>query len=333
LGAAGYAYYQSSFIPKDDSGPARIIDGRTIQPNTQVSQFPAFTMHAGKTDSDGLPTSNARICVKAESQCFALSTDSDGSRLSYFFGLDPKSERVAIDSGGSMIFFSGTFSAGGSGLVESFALLQYDSNGQITNILPKVLMNDGGDRRVWRLRQVSPMPVTAFAEQIWGEGEAHYGDRHLFNVSAYVFDAQTRRYTKRVEYTTSQKYSDDDNGKPNGVLESEKPNIIKRLTGVDGQSNVENDGSTQVAPVPRSAPTKAESDAVNRQLSECILPKVQYGQYSSYDGTKSVLSLEEQCAEPVVRYEEQCEASGHSERDCTLQLAILMKAAMRMFNK
>jgi hypothetical protein len=94
-------------------------------------------MHAGKTDSDGVPTSNARICVKAETQCFALSTDSDGSRLSYFFGLDPKSERVAIDSGGSVIFFSGTFSAGGSGMVESFALLQYDSNGKITDILPK----------------------------------------------------------------------------------------------------------------------------------------------------------------------------------------------------
>jgi hypothetical protein len=271
--------------------------------------------------------------VKADTQCFALPADSDASRLSYFFGLDPKSERVAIDAGGSVIFFSGTFSAGGSGMVESFALLQYDSNGKITNILPKVLMNDGGDRRVWKLRRVSPMPVTAFAEQIWGEGEAHYGDRHLFKVSAYVFDAQTRRYMKRMEYTTSQKYSDDDNGKPNGVLESEKTTIIKRLTGVDDQANVENDGSTQAAPAPRSPPTKAESNAVNRQLSECILPKVQYGQYSSYDGAKSVLSLEEQCAEPVVRYEEQCEASGHSEQECTLQLAVLMKAAMRMFNK
>jgi hypothetical protein len=290
-------------------------------------------MHSGAIDSDGVPTSNARICVKAGAQCFALSTGSDGSRFPLYFGLDPKSERVAIDSGGSVIFFSGTFSAGGSGMAESFALLQYDSNGQITNILPKVLITDGGDRRVWNLRQVSPMPVTAFAEQIWGEGEAHYGDQHLFNVSAYVFDAQTRRYMKRVEYTTSQKYSDDDNGKPSGVLASEKPTIIKRLTGVDDQSNVENDGSTQVAPVPRSAPTKAESDAVTRQLSECILPKVQYGQYSSYDGAKSLLRLQEECGEPVVRYEEQCEASGHSESDCTLQLAILMRAAMRMFNK
>jgi hypothetical protein len=105
-------------------------------------------MHPGATDDDGLPTSNARICVKAGAQCFALSTGSDGSRLPLFFGLDPKSERVAIDSGGSLIFFSGTFSAGGSGMAESFALLQYDSNGEITNILPKVLITDGGDRRV-----------------------------------------------------------------------------------------------------------------------------------------------------------------------------------------
>jgi hypothetical protein len=97
--------------------------------------------------------------------------------------------RSEIDSGGSAMFFSGTFSAGGSGMVESFALLQYDSHGKIKNILPKVLVIDGGDRRVWNLGKVSAMPVPAFAEQILGEGEAHDRNRHFYNVSVYEFDA------------------------------------------------------------------------------------------------------------------------------------------------
>jgi hypothetical protein len=140
-----------------------IINRQASESAPPISPFPSFTIHAGKKDVDGLPTSNARLCVTGGTQCFALRSKQSDSQITYFFGLEPKAERVPVGSGGSVVFFSGTFSGGGSGILESFALLTYDATGTLRDLLPPVYLVDGGDRRVWNLPDISPMPVVAFA--------------------------------------------------------------------------------------------------------------------------------------------------------------------------
>jgi len=181
---------------------APIIDGQISKPFLPVGQFPSFTVRPGKKDADGLPTSNAGLCVNGGTQCFALPTKQPDTQTKYFFGLEPKAERVTIDPADSVIFFSGTFSGGGSGILESFALLKYDNRKKIVNILPPINLVDGGDRKIWRLPHVSSMPVVVFAEHIWAEAEAHYGD-HLWTISAYVFDSKSEHYAKQTEYITA----------------------------------------------------------------------------------------------------------------------------------
>jgi hypothetical protein len=228
LGATGYAYYQSLTSQNTSTSPAQIIDGRMSQSTDQIIQFPPFTIHPGKTDADGLPTSNARLCVKAKTQCFALPTRATDSQTTYVFGLSPEAKQVFLGSGGSVIFFSATFSAGGSGILESFALLQYDNHGKIVNLLPPVYLTDGGDRQVWQISDTS-MPIITFAEHIWGEDEPHYGN-HFWTISAYVFDVKTHRYLKRTQYITTRKYSDGEDGKALSVLQNEKSTITAKLT-------------------------------------------------------------------------------------------------------
>jgi hypothetical protein len=236
LGAAGYAHYQSLTAQNMAVSPAQIIDGRISQSTGQIIQFPPFTIHPGKADADGVPTTNARLCVKTETQCFALHTRGTDPQTAYVFGLSPEAKQVFLDSGGSVIFFSGTFSAGGSGILESFALLQYDNHGKIVNLLPPVYLTDGGDRQVWQISGTS-MPIITFAEHIWGEGEPHYGN-HFWTISAYVFDAKAHRYLKRTQYITARKYSDDGDGKALSVLQNEKSTITAKLTRPES-SNVE----------------------------------------------------------------------------------------------
>jgi hypothetical protein len=110
LGAGGYAYFYTS-VPSPPSTPAQITEGRKLQSANQVGQFPSFTIHPGQMDSDGLPTSNARLCIQSEAQCFTFDKGSS-------FGLAPKAERVKLASGGSVVFFSGISSGGGSGSLD-----------------------------------------------------------------------------------------------------------------------------------------------------------------------------------------------------------------------
>jgi hypothetical protein len=332
LGAGGYAYYQSSVEQRTSLVPAPIIDGRPAQSTVKPSQFPPFTIQHGKLDADGLPTSNARLCVKAEFQCFTLATKTD-SQIQYYFGLDPKAQRVALEAGGSVIFFSGIFSGGGSGFLESFALLQYDNNGNINNLLPEVYIADGGDRHVWKLTDVSPMPVITFAEANWAEGEAHYGDKHFYTVSAYVYDPNPMKYTKRLEYVTSQKYSDEEDPKLLSVLANEKPTIVGKLTGLM-LANTEQSTPAQSSPVPKVSSPQPNTESLNRQLVQCILPKAQYSQYSSFDGGRSAEKLlDEDCPNESFAWEEKCEADGQSSKDCFLKQMILAQAALKSFGK
>jgi len=340
LGAGGYAFYQSSSAPKNP--PAQIVDGRKPEQVTQSTLFPPFTIHAGNLDSDGLPTSDARLCVEGETLCYSLAANRSRSQNGPFFGLAPKAERVTIQSGDSVVFFSGISSAGGSGFLESFVLLRYDKLGKISNLLPPIQIADGGDRHVWMLSGVSQMPIVAFAQANWGEGEAHYGDRHFYTVSAYVFDSSAQKYKKGTQYITSEKYYDGEGEKPVMVLTTEKPTILAKLMGTEPPQTEAGPAPTE--PIERSIPaaeaptatnptTKPDEAGATRRLAECILPKAQYGRYSSYDGGQSVINLMEACPFESGAFSNQCEASGHSSKECSDRLAVMLQGAIRKFGK
>jgi hypothetical protein len=82
-----------------------------------------------------------------------------------------------------------------------------------------------------------------------------------------------------------------------------------------------------------SAAASVSEDA-DRKLTQCILPEAQYGKYSSYDGVKSVQAiLERQCGTPYLNWVRNCLARGDSNESCILKSAILVKAALKMFDK
>jgi hypothetical protein len=102
--------------------------GQQAPPSSTVS-FPRFTLANGRLDADGFPTSGAKLCVLGRRDiCYQMpshETPAPGN-VKYDFGLDPRSERLPIAGGGSWVFFSATFSAGGSGTLERLAVLRYE---------------------------------------------------------------------------------------------------------------------------------------------------------------------------------------------------------------
>lgn len=80
---------------------------------------------------------------------------------------------------------------------------------------------------------------------------------------------------------------------------------------------------------PRIIPTLQQA---TDNLSYCIIPKIQYGHYSSYDGGKSALKLmQEDCLIQSADYIDACERDKIE--GCTLQAGILIQSALKMLNK
>src|SRR5271163_1110895 len=104
-----------------------IVSLRAQTNSTRVAEFPRFRLIQGKVDSDGLPISGARLCLlKPEDLCYVMPSNmgySSGSVV-YNYGLDPRSERLSLKDGGSLVFFSAQFSGGGSGSLDSLAILR-----------------------------------------------------------------------------------------------------------------------------------------------------------------------------------------------------------------
>ncbi len=196
-----------------------------------IAAFPPFEVHPGKTDSDGVPTSNATLCVVGEEPCFPLFTYKEPkSNFEYHFGLKPAAEQVAVRSGGSLILFSGTYNAGGSASLTRLALVEYGTGGRLTNLLPDVYITEQGERKVWDLPDVSNMPVLLTAEANWVPSvEETRLAPHLFGITAYVFDSKTGKYAKRLEYVTAKKYPSLDDVDVINVLEPERATILQKL--------------------------------------------------------------------------------------------------------
>jgi len=227
VGAGSYAYFTPTRSPQIATGSN--TSGLTAERAAHsVIPFPPFTIHQGKIDSDGEPTTNARLCVKGTKLCFTFPSKKEDAQVEFTFGLAPKAERISVSNGGSLILFSGTFSSGGSGSLDSLALLQYGTDGKISNLLHGVYLTEQSDRRVWNLPELSTMPVFATADYNWGKDESHFS-AHFFTVSAYVFDANAHEYTQRLKFVTSRKYPSLDEQESVQVLESERATIIAKL--------------------------------------------------------------------------------------------------------
>jgi hypothetical protein len=209
----------ASFAQAQASGPTRFTD------------FPHFRLIQGNVDSDGLPTSGARLClVKPANLCYQMPSNtgySSGSVV-YDYGLDPRSERLSLKDGGSLVFFSARFSGGGSGTLDSLAILRYENAKKIVNLLPFVGVTEQSDRAVWVVPEASNFPILVTADFYWMDGETHFS-KHFYTVTAYCFDARGSRYAKAFSYRTSKKYPSLDDVDQVHVLEPEREEILRRL--------------------------------------------------------------------------------------------------------
>jgi hypothetical protein len=203
------------------------------QPPHQVrnADFPSFKLLSGATDSDGFPTSGAKLCLlKAAGTCFQMPSNKEysGGSVTYEFGLDPVGEKVPVTGGGSVVLFSAQFSGGGSGTLDRLAILRYGADGRIVNLLPYVGVTNQNDRAIWQISTVSNFPILVTADFDWAEGETHFSE-HRYVVKAYKFDPEKDRYLEALSYKTSKKYPGLDDVDRINVLNAERTQILRRL--------------------------------------------------------------------------------------------------------
>jgi hypothetical protein len=194
--------------------------------STGMLDFPAYKLYPGTMDADGLPTGASRLCLDTQpARCYALPEKQSDMQ----FGLEPKVEKVSVQGGGSLILFSATFSGGGSGTLDELALLRYEQDGTLRNLLPVVQLTEQGDRAIWQLPSVSPMPMLVTADYVWGKGETHLA-QHIFEIRAYLFNSVRQTYTEKMRYRTSRRYASLDDVDRINVLVPERAEILRRLS-------------------------------------------------------------------------------------------------------
>jgi hypothetical protein len=196
-----------------------------------IAEFPPFKVIQGNVDSDGLPTSGAKLCLlKSTDSCYQMPSNSGYSSGSviYDYGINPYSERLPLKGGGSIVLFSAQFSGGGSGTLDSLAILRYESSGKIVNLLPFVGVTNQSEHAVWSDPNGSGLPVLVTADFYWMQGETHFA-KHFYTVSAYRFDDQKGQYIKAFSYRTSKKNAGLDEAERVNVLGLERENILRRL--------------------------------------------------------------------------------------------------------
>jgi hypothetical protein len=207
------------------------VAGWAQQTPAVVLQFPSYKVYPGKVDLDGLPTGAARLCLNARpTHCYSLPNGRNDvqSGIEFEFGLEPKTERASVQGGGSLILFSATFSGGGSGTLDELALLRYERDGTMRNLLPVVQLTEQGEHAIWQLPSISPMPVLVTAEYVWGKGETHF-EQHLFEIRAYLYDLASQSYAEKIMYRTSRRYPSLDEVDQVNVLTPERNEILRQL--------------------------------------------------------------------------------------------------------
>lgn len=221
-------------------GVVASISSFQLVASVRDKSFPRFVQYQGTLDDDGFPTSGVKICTKSEQPvCYQMPPHQylDSSTVFYQFGLNPQSERLPIEGGGSWIFFTGTFSGGGSGTLERLAVLRLEgigANGKIINLLPYVAVTNVSNRAMWKVPKISPYPILVCADYIWNNGETHFG-AHYFRVDAWLFDEKLDHYVKLISYQTKRRYDGGDEGQIS-VLKAERKVILGRLAATRGKS-------------------------------------------------------------------------------------------------
>jgi len=112
--------------------------------------------------------------------------------------------------------------------LDRLAILRFESNGKIVNLLPFVGVTNQSDRAVWQIPAASSFPVMVVADFYWMDGETHFSD-HLYTVTAYRFNTVKDRYVEALSYRTSKKYPGLDKVDQVHVLSSERAEILRRL--------------------------------------------------------------------------------------------------------
>lgn len=188
-----------------------------------IGQAAPYQVINGQTDSDGFPTTPARLCISSNEKqdCYTPPTQDPP------FGLDAKAEVVKLASGSSLILFTAESSSGGSGSLTIITLLE-NQGGRLENLLPKVAVTNQSEYRVWTLPSITTMPILTTADYIWAAGETHFA-HHLYRITSYVYDKNAGRYIQRDQFVSSKKYSGLDDADGVKVLEPEKETIVARL--------------------------------------------------------------------------------------------------------
>ena len=191
-----------------------------------AGQVPPYRVLDGQTDSDGFPTTAARLCIGSATteQCY---TPPPPKPPLPPFGLNATARDVKLTTGATLVLFTAESSAGGSGSLTSIALLE-NRSGQLIDLLPTVTVTNQSEYRVWNLPTISAMPILITADYVWSAGETHFA-RHRYRITGYVYDKQAGRYVQRSEYVTEKKYVGLDERDAIRVLEPEKAMILKRL--------------------------------------------------------------------------------------------------------
>jgi len=200
----------------------------------KVLDFPAYRLEGRPADADGASVPiGAKLCLlQPRNACYQMPAKMEqvGSKVEYEFGLGPVSERISLKSGGAVIFFLATFSGGGSGTLERAALLRYQPDGTIVNLLPYVAVTNQSQRQMWSLPDFSEYPILVTADFLWDfhARETHFA-KHFYQVEGYRFDSRTDRYLKAFSYRTAKKYAGLDAAEGVRVLDPERNEILRHL--------------------------------------------------------------------------------------------------------
>jgi hypothetical protein len=188
-----------------------------------VGQDAPYQLVNGQTDSDGFPTTAARLCIGSNQKQNCYTPPSQEPP----FALNAKAQLVMVGNGPSLILFTAESWAGGSGSLTIVALLD-KRGGRLKNLLPKVTVSNQSEYRVWNLPSISTMPVLVMADYVWVDGETHFA-HHRYRITSYVYDKQSEHYIQRDEFVTGKKYPGLDDTEAVRVLNPEKATIIARI--------------------------------------------------------------------------------------------------------
>jgi len=191
-----------------------------------IAQSQLVTVMPGRTDKDGLPVSDAKVCLNQPPHtCYDIAgLARDPAR--HYFAFKPHAEVFGQPGPEPWILADATYSAYGAGAVIRFDILRSEDT-YLVDVLPVELSSDN-EHALWHEPRSSPLPLFVDAELIWANGEPHFG-RHFFSVDVWRYDPREREYFRIVHYRSARKYKLG-HATPIKVLSHERHNIILRLS-------------------------------------------------------------------------------------------------------